>query len=232
MSRARPITLPDGRVEWFDTKRHGEKATAEQLELLATIATASTHTVLYPPGEEADTLDDLFEEGLTQGEVLKRLREALGVNPIPVEILEKRQKWREERQIQPECRKCGRKGDSTKHHYVNKWILRELSGYATKWADRSRNCIPVCIDCHRDLHSRDNGPQSIAEYLTNDEKRFVESALSALAEERPKLLILIARGDDSVYEARLVKDWIEGYFKVEEDEKSSRPNLALVRELA
>lgn len=222
MSRARPVKFPDGRVEWFDTKRHGEKATAEQLELLAT---------LMPSFDEAESLDDLLDEGLTQGELLKRLRTTLGTNPIPIAILEKRQKWREERQIQPKCRKCGREGDSTKHHYVNKWILRELSGYAQKWADRTKNCIPLCIDCHRDLHSRDNGPQSIADYLNDDEKRFVEKALSALAEERPKLLILIARGDDSVYEARLVKDWIEGYFKVEEDAKASHPNLALVREL-
>jgi hypothetical protein len=216
MSRARPLTLPCGTTHWFDTNKNGEKATAEQLELLATVET------------DCD-LDDLLDQPLTQGEIVKRLRQALGHDPIPDEVLLRRQKWREQRQEQPKCRKCGREGDSTKHHFVNKWILRELEHYTTKWADRSKNCIPVCIDCHRDLHSRDNGAQSIADCLTDDEKRFADKALSALAEERPKLLILIARGDDSVYEARLIKDWIEGKFMVEEPETSSRPHLAVLR---
>lgn len=215
MSRARPIRLPCGRIEWFDTARNGEQATAEQLELLATVAT------------DCD-LDDLLDESLTQGEVVRRLREALGEARIPPEIFAKRQKWRQERQVQPRCRMCGKEGDSTKHHFVNKWILRELSGYAQKWADRSKNCIPVCIECHRDLHDRRNEAQSIADRLTDTEKAFADAALSALAEERPKLLILIARGDDSVYESRLVKDWIEGRFTVSSSDEPVA-HLTLVR---
>jgi hypothetical protein len=217
MSRARPIrplcgpgctpsakvhtSLCDANAHWFDVARNSEKATADQLELLATI-------------ENDCDLDELLDEALTQGDVLKRLRAALGQDPIPQDVLERRQKWREQRQIQPCCRKCGKEGDSTKHHFVNKWILRELAHYTAKWADRSKNCIPLCIECHRDLHSRDNGPVSITDYLNDDEMAFAEAALTALAEERPKLLILIGRGADSVYEARLVKDWMEGKFRV------------------
>jgi 5-methylcytosine-specific restriction endonuclease McrA len=200
MSRARSITLPCGNVVWFDVNKNGKVATAEQLELLATIETDCE-------------LDDLLDEALTQGDIITRLRKALGADPIPAAVLEKRQKWRAERQTQPECRMCGKIGDSTKHHFVNKWILRELEHYQQVWADRQKNTIPLCIECHRDTHSRDNGPVSIVPFLTEREKAFANAALQALADERPKLLILIARGDDSVYEARLAKDWIEGLFE-------------------
>lgn len=199
MSRARPILI-NGQQHWFDTKQSSAKATSEQLELLATV-------------EQID-LDDLLDEHITQGEVVTRLRSALGSDVIPQDVLNRRQKWRQHRQEQPACRICRKVGDSTKHHFINRWILRELSGYAKKWADRNKNCIPVCIDCHRDLHQR-GGAVTIAPYLTATEKKFANAALSALAEERPKLLILIARGDDTVYEARLVKDWIEGEFSDE-----------------
>lgn len=202
MSRARSIQLPDGNRYWFDMNRNGEKASPEQLELLATIETNCD-------------LDDLLDGGITQGEVLARLRKALGHQPIPIDVLERRNRWRFERQTQPACRACGKIGDSTKHHFVNKWILRELANYTQKWADRSKNCIPLCIACHRDFHSRDNGSQSIVHLLNDDERAFAESALSTLAEERPKLLILLARGSDNVYEARLAKDWLEGHFKEE-----------------
>lgn len=216
MSRARPVKLPNGEHIWFDTNRNGERATAEQLELLATVTTNCD-------------LDELLDANLSQGEVIKKLREALGADPIPTEVLRRRERWRAQRQVQPKCRKCGKEGDSTKHHFVNKWILRELLDYATKWAERSRNTIPMCIDCHRDLHYRGNGPQvSIADCLTDDEKRFAEEALQTLSDERPKLLILIARGDDSVYEARLVKDWFEGKFRVDPQPATEAPHLALV----
>lgn len=217
MSRARSIEL-NGELFWFDTNKNSESATAGQLELLALV--------------EHKDLDELLDEVLTQGEVLKRLRTALGTLPIPDDVLEERRRWRESRQIQPCCRVCGKEGDSTKHHFVNKWILRELSGYTQKWADRSKNCIPVCIDCHRDLHSRQNGTHSVADLLTDEEKQFAEDALQALADERPKLLILIARGSDSVYEARLVKDWIEGRLKVSESEVPVASNAAHLRAVA
>lgn len=203
MSRARPIILPNGEKMWFDVNRNSEKATEEQIELLTSVLDID--------------LDELLDEVLTQGEVLRQLREALGQGErVPAAVLLRRQRFRAARQALPQCRICRKEGDSTKHHFVNKWILRELSGYAQKWADRSQNCIPVCLACHRDLHSRANGPVSIADKLTEQEKAFANAALSALADERPKLLILIARGDDSVYEARLVKDWIEGHFSAEE----------------
>lgn len=211
MSRARSIKHPNGKL-WYDTHRMTEQASDEQLELLATV-------------EQID-LDDLLDEILTQQQVVSRLREGLHGGYIPAEVIERRQKWRERRQVQPSCRKCGKVGDSTKHHFVNKWILRELEGYQSKWADRSKNTIPICIDCHRDLHSRENGPESIVSHLSDEEKRFAEAALTALADERPKLLVLIARGDSSVYEARLVKDWFENLFSVKEEPMK---HLMLVR---
>lgn len=199
MSRARPITI-NGETHWFDTDKNHRKATDKQLELLSTV--------------EQVELEDLLESNITQGETLNRLREALGQNPIPMEILARRQAFRKERATQPPCRMCGKLGDSTKHHFVNKWILKELESYERKWSNRKENCIPLCINCHRNLHYRYNGPVSIAEYLTDSEKAYADRALTALAEERPKLLILIAKGDDSVYEARLIKDWFEGKFNI------------------
>lgn len=198
MSRARPVILPTGEKVWFDMTRQGERASDEQIELLAVV-------------EEID-LDDLLDAVLTQAEVLRRLREALGQSPVPREVIDRREAWRRARQSLPICRKCDKKGDSTRHHFVNKWILRELTEYAQKWADRSKNCIPVCIDCHRRLHIADEEAKSIVEYLSEEERDFAEAALTALSEQRPKLLLLIARGDPSVYETRLVRDWIEGRF--------------------
>lgn len=197
MSRARSITL-NGEVHWFDMNKNHRQATDEQLELLATV-------------EDVD-LEDLLESNVTQGDVIKRLREALGHDAIPLDVIRRRQAWREARRTAPNCRMCDKVGDSTRHHFVNRWILRELEDYASTWADRKQNCIPVCIDCHRDLHDRSGPAKSIADRLSPGEKEFANRALAQLAEERPKLLILIAKGDDSVYEARLVKDWIEGLF--------------------
>lgn len=200
MSRSRAITI-NGSQHWFDVKKNHKKATDKQLELLAM-------------AENVD-FDELLESNITQGDCILRLRTALGQGIIPHEVLVRRQKWRAERAEQPPCRICRKTGDSTRHHFVNKWILKELDGYQRKWADRRENTIPLCIDCHRDLHLRSNGPVSIAEYLTDKERAFADRAIAQLAEERPKLLILIARGDDSVYEARLIKDWFEGKFLVD-----------------
>lgn len=198
MSRARSIKLEDEKI-WFDVTRNGERAKSFHLEILALV-------------EEID-LDDLLDEHINQGEVLKRLREALDQGRIPAEVLERREQWREERHSEKPCRICGKKEDSTKHHFVNRWILKELVDYAWKWSPRSKNCVPICVSCHRDLHDRTGEPKSIVPYLTEDEKAFAEAALEALSKERPSLVIILARGDDSVYESRLLKDWIEGKFK-------------------
>src|SRR3954469_4755582 len=120
MSRARSITV-NGQEFWFDMNRNHKKATDIQLELLATV-------------EQVD-LEDLLEANPTQGYVLFCLREALGEG-IPIEALLRRQKWRRQRQAAPACRICAKQGDSTKHHFVNKWILKELDGYQSKWANR------------------------------------------------------------------------------------------------
>lgn len=197
MSRARPIRA-NGEELWVDMKAQGQEATEKQLELLAAV-------------ENVD-LDELFDEALTQGEVVKRLRDALG-DTVPESVRVRREKLREERQRVPECRICGKEGDSTRHHFVNKWILKELSHYAQRWADRTKSTIPVCIHCHRDLHSRRHGSHSIVEHLEPEERAFAEAALNALSEERPKILILLARGDIDVYETRLIRDWIEGRFQ-------------------
>lgn len=206
MSRARPITI-NGETHWFDTDKNHRKATDKQLELLATV-------------EEVD-LEDLLESNITQGEVIRRLRVSLGqTDVIPFWVYEKRQKWRKARAEQPPCRMCGKIGDSTRHHFVNKWILKELTHYSQKWSCRRDNTIPICIDCHRDLHYRNGGTVSIADYLRPEERAYAQRALEQLAEERPKLLILLARGDDSVYESRLIKDWFEGKFMVDAEVSS------------
>jgi 5-methylcytosine-specific restriction endonuclease McrA len=197
MSRARPI-----QGHWFDMNQNSKKATGEQLELLATV-------------ENVD-LDDLLEEPLSQGDVVTRLRRQMG-QVIPPDVLAKRQKWRQERQKAKNCRICGKIGDSTQHHFVNRWILKTLDGYERHWSSRLKNCIPVCIDCHRDLHSRANGSHSIAEFLNDEEKQYAERAIMALFEQHPKLFLMMARGDDSVYETRLIRDFIEGKFTVEEE---------------
>lgn len=201
MSRARPIELGDEQI-WFDMKQNGQKATVEQLELLATV-------------EDTDFDEFLEIQDITQGDVVKRLREYLG-QTIPPEVLAKRQKWREERQQEKACRICGKEGDSTKHHFVNRWILKHLSDYQKKWADRRNNCIPVCLKCHRNLHVRNGIARSIVPHLNDKEKRFAQRALQALSSENPKLFIWIAKGEDTVYETRLVRDYLEGKFEVSE----------------
>jgi 5-methylcytosine-specific restriction endonuclease McrA len=205
MSRSRPITTPFGDF-WIDRRKDGEKATHYQLEILAGLLDCD--------------MDDVLDEFMTQGEVVRKIREEIGQG-VPPEVVARIEVARIERQVAPECRVCGAEGDSTLHHFVNKWILKELEFYEQKWASRVKNCVPVCIDCHRDLHARDNGTHSIADLLNDEEKEFAEAALHALSEERPKLLVLIARGDDSTYETRLVRDWIEGKFRTEQPEPAA-----------
>lgn len=204
MSRVRSIQTDEG-VFWFDVQKNSQPATADQLELLAAAEEI----------EIEDLIDGMsFGSELTQGDVIHRLRVAYDAYPIPPEVIERRQARREHSSHEPKCRKCGAVGNSTRHHFVNRWILKELVGYQRHWSSRAKNCIPLCIECHRDIHSRSKGVHSIVKYLTDDECRFVDSALHALSRERPNLLILIARGEEEVYEVRLIRDWLEGKFNV------------------
>lgn len=198
MSRARYIDLNEEDRVWFDTRLNGERARTDHLELLALV-------------EDID-LDDLLDGHVTQRDVIHRLRDALGQNTIPDEVFTRREEWRAARRIAPKCRICDAKENSTKHHFINKWILRELKEYAKKWSDRTINTIPICLDCHRDLHMRTGPAKSIVEYLTSSEREFAYAALDALCEQAPKLALILARGDDSVYESRLLKDFILGLF--------------------
>lgn len=211
MSRARDIVVGEEHY-WFDTRLDGEKAPSEQLELLALV-------------EDID-IDDLLDGHVTQKEVINRLRDALGQNSIPDAIKLRRARWKEARRVAPECRIHGEKGDSTKHHFVNKWILRELSDYGRLWSDRGVNTIPVCLKCHRELHERQGPAKSIVEYLTKEEKDFAYRALKAFTEQKPRVAWLIALGDDSVYEARLMKDFVIGLFDPTEERIVITPALA------
>jgi len=214
MSRARPIEI-NGETVWFDRK--GDQATDEQLELLA-----SLHEI--GEGLDEDTeLDDLLDADLSQGQVLALLRKALGQG-MPPEVADRKERWREQRAIAPACRICGKRGDSTKHHFVNKWILKELEKYPSVWSDRRINTIPLCIHCHRSVHTRGEGPHSIADYLTDEEMGFAHRALETFVDERPAVAWLVIRGDESVYETRLMRDWIEGKFEVHDIAPASPPS--------
>lgn len=199
MSRARPIVLPDGDQVWFDTSQNGRPVEVEELELLAAVEDVS--------------LDDLLDEELTQGQLVTRLRDALGQNGIPAQIEMRRNAARVQRQQQPECRICGMEGNSTRHHFVNRWLMRELSNYRLVGA-RSQCTVPVCSGCHVDLHNRNSGTEkSIVAYLNKDERKFARDLLELLRREHPKVFDLLAEGDaENVYEARLVRDWLEGRF--------------------
>lgn len=199
MSRARDIILPDGEQVWFDVHCNGQAATDGQIELLTSVLD--------------EDLDDLLDANFTQGEVIKRLREELGQGAIPPEVEERRRVWRVQRLILPACRLCGKEGDSTKHHFVPKFILRELEQYAQKWADRRKCTFPACIHCHRGLHSRDESDKSIADYLQDEEREFAQAALSAFIEEHPRMAWIVTTGDLEVYETRLMRDFIDGQFK-------------------
>lgn len=211
MSRARDIWVAGEQV-WFDTRLDGEQARLDHLELLALV-------------ENLD-IDDLLDGHVTQKEVIIRLRNALGQNSIPDEIRARRKQWKEARRVAPKCRICTAKHDSTKHHYVNKWILRELPEYGKRWADRTVNTIPVCLKCHRNLHERTGPAKSIVEYLTTEERDFAWRALDLFCQRHSKMAITIARGDDSVYEARLLKDFIIGLFNPVEERVIVTPAVA------
>lgn len=199
MSRARPILLPDGDQRWFDTSLNGRPVNSDELELLA--------------AAEDVSLDDLLDEELTQGQLVSRLRDALGQNGIPAEIEMRRRAARVQRQQQPACRMCGQEGNSTRHHFVNKWIMKELSNYRSVGA-RTRCTVPICGTCHVGLHDRNGGTdKSIVPYLEKPEREFARNLIELLRREHPKVFDLLSEGDaDNVYEARLIRDWHEGRF--------------------
>src|SRR4051812_11775586 len=103
MSRAKATRTPFEAI-WRDKRRDSQKATHDQLELLAAVLDVE--------------IDDLLDEALTQAEVVERINEALG-RGIPPEVILRRDQARVERQIAPRCRNplCLREGDSTKHHF-------------------------------------------------------------------------------------------------------------------
>lgn len=194
MSRARPIIIDDD-IVWFDRKKNHIKATADQLEFLASA--------------EDIEIDDLLDEGLIQAEVMERLKDALGQNGTPPEIAERRELKRKERQVQPECQICGAIGNSTRHHFVNKWMMKELGNYDA-YAHRSKCTIPVCVECHRDLHWRDDQDKSIVPYLNEQQLKIAASMIEDLHQEHPKIFDLLNNGEDIVYESRLIHDYLEG----------------------
>ncbi len=205
MSRARDWTHPVTHVTyWFDA--YDSEATVEQLEALAEM-------------EDAD-IDDLLDERLSTKAVLYRLH--LSVDAIPLDIIAKK---RERAQSEPRvlvCRYHGEEGECeppdrppTRHHFVPRWLMLELSNYS-KYAPRSYCTIPACVGWHKFLHRRDNvgGSKSIAPYLNDKEKDLANEMIARLRQERPKVYSLIAAGDRTSYEWQLIQDWRRGLFDV------------------
>ncbi len=200
MSRAREI----GGL-WFDVQKNHEKATSSQLELLA--------------AAENIPLDDLLDEGLRQGEIIMRLREALGEGVIPPEILERKRLAKEAARYQPACRICSTlewecDGSITRHHFVPRWMMLLLENYVA-YAARSKCTIPVCVGRHRDLHLRGDmeTPKSIAQFMTDDERKFAQKMLDELKDQHPMVFDLILGGDENAYEYVLLRDYSVGNFR-------------------
>ena len=200
MSRARQIG-----GEWFDVRKNGEKATPEQLELLA--------------AAENIPIDDLLDEGLRQADIIIRLRSALGEGVIPAEVLERRRAAKANARRQPVCRicsvlECDCDGSITRHHFMPRWMMLMLENYVS-YASRSKCTIPVCVGRHRDLHLRgdDETPKSIAQFLTDDERKFAHKMLTEFKTQHPMVFDLILGGDNSTYEYTLARDYTLGNFR-------------------
>lgn len=212
MSRARQI----GNM-WFDVNRNHQKATVEQLELLAVAENIS--------------LDDLLDEGLNQGDVVMRSRQALGEGVIPPEVLERKRVARQLAAHQPNCRICSQfnwecDGSITRHHFVPRWMMIMLENYVS-YAARSKCTIPICVGRHRDLHLRGDTetPKSIAEFMTDDERKFAQKMLDELQEQHPKVFDLILGGDDSTYEHILIRDYVQGRFRSAASRKEAEEQI-------
>lgn len=159
----------------FDKKASHRKATASQLAALA--------------AAEGISLDDLLEEGLTQGQVRARMTMIFHGDVIPPEVLERKRALKAAARQQPQCRICTALGTDcegfiTRHHFVPRWMMLKLENYQA-YAARSKCTIPICIGRHRDLHLDDDidTPKSIAQYMTDDERAFAQKMLSELFEQ-------------------------------------------------
>lgn len=211
MSRARQIN-----DIFFDTKG-SVRATVNQLELLADV--------------ENINIDDLLDEGLSQGQAYNRIQMILNCDVIPPEVLERRRLRRLLAKSQPACRICSTndwecEGSITRHHFVPRWLMLQLDNYQA-YAARVKCTIPICVGRHRDLHYRDKGEKSIVRFLTEDERKFAEKMLDELREEHPKIFDLIAGGDaDYAYEAQLLKDYFHGEFRSTRDAYQAVDRLA------
>lgn len=197
MSRARSITI-GGREVWFDTNLDGQPAQSEQLEIL-----------MDATGVD---LDDLLDGGLSQGQCILAIREALHGTVVPPEVMERRRQRKAQGQSKPPCRICGKK-EYTKHHFIPRWIMRELENYQT-YAPRRICTIPLCVDCHKDIHDRstDRPGKSIVPYLEPREAALAQRILDDLKEQRPGLFDLISGGNEYTYEYVLIKDYQAGEF--------------------
>jgi hypothetical protein len=204
----------------FDKKASHKKATTSQLELLA--------------AAENTPVDDLLDEGLNQGQVRHRLVSVFHADVIPPEVLERRRMAKEASQNQPECAICTKlgwecDGDITRHHFVPRWMMLLLDNYVS-YASRTKCTIPVCMGRHRDLHLRsdDETPKSIAQFLTDDERKFAQKMLDELKEQHPAVFDLIAGGDESTYEYQLIRDYTVGRFReAARQERSDAKRLGL-----
>lgn len=202
MSRARPI----GGL-WFDTQQNGKACKVEHLELLA--------------AAENISVDDLLDESLNQGELIRRLRIALGEGVIPAEVLDQMRLRKADAANQAQCRICDThgwecEGSITRHHFVPRWLMLLLENYQA-YAPRRTCTIPICIGRHRDLHARDDQPgKSIVQYLTDDERTFAQKMIQELEEQHPATFKLLAAGDETVYEAQLIRDYLSGGFTHQE----------------
>jgi hypothetical protein len=190
----------------FDKKQNHRKASAEQLGLLA-----AAENVL---------IDDLLDAGLRQGEVMKRLAEALKPDIIPAEVLERRRQAREEAARQPKCRICSVlgtecEGEITRHHFLPRWLMLKLDNYIS-YASRSKCTIPICIGRHRDLHlpGDTDTPKSIGRFMTDDERQFCQKMMEELMDEHPFVFDWIRGGDrEWAYETQLFADFDHGVFR-------------------
>lgn len=188
---------------WFDTQQNGKDCKVEHLELLA--------------AAENISVDDLLDESLNQGELIKRLRMALGEGLIPADVLEQMRIRKAEAANQPTCRICDRygwecEGSITRHHFIPRWMMIQLENYQA-YAPRRTCTIPICIGRHRDLHARDDRDgKSIIAFLTEQERAFAQKMLEELEEQHPKIFKLLASGSETVYEAQLIKDYLADEF--------------------
>lgn len=198
MSRARPLA-----GIWFDTQQNGKLCKVEHLELLA--------------AAENISVDDLLDASLNQGELITRLRKALGEGAVPAEVLEQMRRRKAESALLPKCRICGPEGwdcegSITRHHFIPRWMMLQLENYQA-YAARSRCTIPICLGRHRDLHARDDqAGKSIVQYLTDHERAFAQKMLEELEEQHPRIFKLIASGDETVYEGQLIRDYLASGF--------------------